>query len=68
MTMNKRDRKTIEQIRDSLLEVCEINIDADWNWAEAKDKFNDMYDLIDLLFTNILENHGSAVQQLEEQL
>ena len=59
--MNKRDRKTIEQIRDSLLEVCETNSHVDWNAWEAKDEFNDMYDLIDMIFTNILEGNDNGL-------
>lgn len=56
------NKKIIEEARDVLLKVCETNAemqqfrsDADLNWSEAKDEFNDMYDLIDLLFANILE-------------
>ena len=46
----------IKKIRDTLLEVCDANIDVDWNCAEAQDEFNDMYDLINLLFEDLLKD------------
>ena len=47
-------KKELEKARDTLLEVCATNIKVDWNCAEAQDEFSDMYDLVDLLFTNTL--------------
>ena len=46
----------IKKIRDTLLEVCKTNIDVDWNCAEAQDEFSDMYDLINLLFKDLLKD------------
>ena len=48
-------KKEVEEIRDTLLDVCETNIKVDWNGAEARDEFSDMYELVVLLFTKILE-------------
>ena len=48
-------KKEVEEVRDTLLEVCETNIEVDWNCAEAQDEFSDMHDLVDLLFTKILK-------------
>jgi hypothetical protein len=48
-------KKEVEEARDILLEVCDTNADVDWNGAEARDEFNDMYSLIDLLFIKILK-------------
>lgn len=52
-------KKEVEEIRDTLLDVCETNIKVDWNGAEAKDEFSDMYDLVALLFTEILEESNN---------
>ena len=46
-------KKEVEEARDILLEVCDTNADVDWNGAEARDEFNDMYSLIDLLFIKL---------------
>jgi len=54
MSINK-----IKKIRDTLLEVCDANIDVDWNCAEAQEEFNDMYDLINLLFKELLNEQES---------
>ena len=52
-------KKEVEEIRDTLLDVCETNIKVDWNGAEARDEFSDMYDLVALLFTKILEESNN---------
>ena len=49
------ESQEVEEVRDTLLEVCETNIKVDWNCAEARDEFSDMHDLVDLLFTRILK-------------
>ena len=54
MSINK-----IKKIRDTLLEVCDANIDVYWNCAEAQEEFNDMYDLINLLFKELLNEQES---------
>ena len=52
-------KKEVEEARDTLLDVCEANIKVDWNGAEARDEFSDMYDLVALLFTKILEESNN---------
>ena len=52
-------KKEVEEARDTLLDVCETNIKVDWNGAEARDEFSDMYDLVALLFTKILEESNN---------
>jgi hypothetical protein len=52
-------KKGVEEARDTLLEVCKTNIEVEWNCAEAQDEFSDMYDLVDLLFTKILEKSNA---------
>ena len=48
-------KKEVEEVRDTLLEVCETNAEGELNGAEAREEFSDMHDLVDLLFTRILK-------------
>ena len=48
-------KKELEEVRDTLLEVCETNAEGEVNGAEAREEFSAMYDLVDLLFTKILK-------------
>tara|TARA_R110000796_G_scaffold240334_1_gene361359 strand:+ start:359 stop:529 length:171 start_codon:yes stop_codon:yes gene_type:complete len=48
-------QEKIEKARDIILEICEINTRVDWNGAEARDEFKGMYDLIELIFEELLE-------------
>ena len=50
-----QNKKELEKARDMLLEICEINTRVDWNGAEARDEFKGMYDLIELIFEELLE-------------
>tara|TARA_R110001592_G_scaffold309793_1_gene584262 strand:- start:322 stop:546 length:225 start_codon:yes stop_codon:yes gene_type:complete len=55
-----KSKKELEETRDMLLEICEINTRVDWNTAEAQTEFKDMHDLIDLVFDKLLKGVNDA--------